>query len=246
MNSRWELFPKNPSGAFPGAVSSRTSEDEATGRSAGVSGGCWSLTASPLPSTWEAALSKAGIPKPTIPLGCPAETSTSAKQGNFLYNPSFPCRSSEAGAREGWRRINFKSPLRHRLGAPGDARRDFHSPETALGTRKNSWQEQLPLSLVELVPAGVSGAWAKLHGAARPALRRDRNHTTGPWGSGKDKTHQEGEEIFPKIQAEAVCPCPISWEKRKEQIGRFSAPEPTGIQNPWDGQCWPALDTQSS
>lgn len=112
--------------------------------------------------------------------------------------------------------------------------------------RKNSWQEQLPLSLVELVPAGVSGAWAKLHGAARPALRRDRNHTTGPWGSGKDKTHQEGEEIFPKIQAEAVCPCPISWEKRKEQIGRFSAPEPTGIQNPWDGQCWPALDTQSS
>lgn len=93
--------------------------------------------------------------------------SSAAKQGNCLYNPGFPCRSSEAGAGGGCRRINFQSPVRRSLGAPGGARREFQSLETALGMRKNSWQEQLPQSLVVLVPAGVSGAWAKLHGAAR-------------------------------------------------------------------------------
>lgn len=36
------------------------------------------------------------------------------------------CRSSEAGARGGWRRRrNFKSPVRCRPGSPGGARRDF-------------------------------------------------------------------------------------------------------------------------
>lgn len=45
-----------------------------------------------------------------------------------------------------------------------------------MGMRKNSWQEQLPRSLAVPVPAGVSGARAKLHRGARPMLRRDRSH----------------------------------------------------------------------
>lgn len=102
-----------------------------------------------------AALSQAGTakPQPRILLESSAESSTSAGQGNSLYNPGFPCRSSEAGgARGGWRRINFKSPLRHRiLEVPGGS---FTTQR--LGMRKNSWQEEPPQSLPVLVVPGQS------------------------------------------------------------------------------------------
>lgn len=75
----------------------------------GVCGGCWSLTASPLPSASEAALSKAGIPKPTILLGSPAETSTSREIAFTILVFHEGALRQELG--RGWR-INFKSPVR--------------------------------------------------------------------------------------------------------------------------------------
>lgn len=44
------------------------------------------------------------------------------------------------------------------------------------------------------VPGGAGASWAKLHRGAR----RDRSHQNGPLGPGKDKSHQESEEIFLK------------------------------------------------